>query len=137
MLPQAIDDVLYDAFGQRQISTIFTQLNQYRVILEAKPELGKNADVLRSLYVRSQSGEAGAAVDAGPPDGGQRPLSVNHQGQFAAATLSFNPAPGVALGEAVTAIRRAERELTCRRGFTPRSRAQRSSFRKRYRASRC
>ena len=111
VLPQAIDDVLYDAFGQRQISTIFTQLNQYRVILEAKPELGKNADVLRSLYVRSQSGEAVPLSMLVRPTEGSAALSVNHQGQFAAATLSFNTAPGVALGEAVTAIRRAEREL--------------------------
>ena len=55
--PQAIDDVLYDTFGQRQISTIFTQLNQYRVILEVKPDLARNADTLRSLYVRSASGD--------------------------------------------------------------------------------
>ena len=111
VLPQAIDDVLYDAFGQRQISTIFTQLNQYRVILEIKPELGKNADTLRNLYVRSQSGDAVPLAMLVKPTERSAALSVNHQGQFAAATLSFNTAPGVALGDAVAAIRRAEQEI--------------------------
>jgi multidrug efflux pump len=111
VLPQAIDDVLYDAFGQRQISTIFTQLNQYRVILEAKPELARNPDALRSLYVRSVSGEAVPLAMLVTPTERSAALSVNHQGQFAAATLSFNTAPGVALGDAVAAIRRVEREI--------------------------
>ena len=111
VLPQAIDDILYDAFGQRQISTIFTQLNQYRVILEVTPELQRNADTLRSLYVRSASGEAVPLSMLVKPTERGSSLSVNHQGQFAAATLSFNTAPGVALGQAVAAIRRAQAEL--------------------------
>ena len=109
--PQAIDDVLYDAFGQRQISTIFTQLNQYRVILEVKPELARNADTLRSLYVRSASGDPVPLSMLVKQTQQNAALSVNHQGQFAAATLSFNTAKGVALGDAVFAIRRAEQEV--------------------------
>ena len=111
VLPQAIDDVLYDAFGQRQVSTIFTQLNQYRVILEVKPGDQQDASTLERLYVRTQSGEtvplsaiARATVESSL-------LAINHDGQFRAATLSFDTAPGVALGEAVDAIHRAGAEI--------------------------
>ncbi len=109
--PQAIDDTLYDAFGQRQVSTVFTQLNQYRVILEIKPSLQKNEEVLRQLYVRSQTGEPVPLSSLVRHTQAPSALSLNHQGQFAAVTLSFNTAPGVALGEAVQAIRRAQAEL--------------------------
>ena len=108
---QVIDDTLYDAFGQRQVATMFTQLNQYRVVLEVKPELALHPDDLRRIYVPT-------------PDGGQVPLtaiatfspaptslSVNHQGQFPAVTLSFNLAPGIALGQALDAIRRAQQQI--------------------------
>ena len=111
ILPQAIDDVLYDAFGQRQISTIFTQLNQYRVILEVKPEFQQSPDALKQIYVRSSSGEAvplSAFVSFATTTA---PLSIGHQGQFPAVTLSFNLAPNVALGDAVSSIRRAEQEI--------------------------
>ena len=109
--PQAIDDTLYDAFGQRQVSTIFTQLNQYRVILEVKPPFQNDPNVLRALYVRSQSGDAVPLSTLVRSKQASAPLSLNHQGQFSAVTLSFNIAKGVALGDAVQAIRSAEREL--------------------------
>jgi multidrug efflux pump len=108
---QAIDDTLYDAFGQRQVSTIFTQLNLYRVILEVKPELAENASVLSQIYVRSTSGAQiplSSFTRRAPALG---PLSIAHQGQFPAATLSFNTAKGVSLGEAVDAIHQAEAEI--------------------------
>ena len=109
--PQAIDDTLYDAFGQRQISTIFTQLNLYRVILEIKPELAQSPDALRLIYVKSQ---AGIQVPLSAFTTFSRvlsPLSVSHQGQFPAVTLSFNTAPGVSLGKAVDAVHAAEARL--------------------------
>jgi len=108
---RAIDDTLYDAFGQRQVATTFTQVNQYRVVLEVKPDLGTGPDVLSHIYVPSQSGAPVpllALVSTAPSQTG---LSVNHQGQFAAVTLSFNTAPGIALGQAVDAIHAAEREI--------------------------
>ena len=111
VLPQAVDDALYDAFGQRQVSTIFTQLNQYRVILEVKPEFQKDPETLSRLYVKSQSGEqvplsAFASAKIEPAA-----LAISHQSQFAAVTLSFDTAPGVALGDAVDAIHQAEATL--------------------------
>jgi multidrug efflux pump len=111
ILPQAIDDVLYDAFGQRQISTIFTQLNQYRVILEVKPEFQQSPEALKQIYVRSTSGDAVPLSAFVSFETTTAPLSISHQGQFPAVTLSFNLAPNVALGEAVTSIRRAEEEI--------------------------
>ncbi len=109
--PQAIDDVLYDAFGQRQVSIIFTQLNQYRVILELKPELQKNPDALKSIYVRSSNGTE-VPLDAFTSlTETLSPLSVNHQGQFPSATLSFNLAEGASLGQAVAAINQASADI--------------------------
>jgi multidrug efflux pump len=108
---QAIDDTLYDAFGQRQVSTIFTQLNLYRVVLEVTPEQRENADALSQLYVKSTSGAAvplGAfAHFAHAP----APLVVNHQQQFPAATISFNVAKGSSLGAGVDAIHGVERDV--------------------------
>jgi hydrophobe/amphiphile efflux-1 (HAE1) family protein len=109
--PQAIDDTLYDAFGQRQVSTVFAQLNQYRVILEVKPEYQANPDALKLLYVRSSSGEQVPLSAFTHFETTLTSLAVNHQGQFPAITLSFNLAPGVALGDAVKAIYQAEQEL--------------------------
>ena len=109
--PQAIDDTLYDAFGQRQVSTIFTQLNQYHVVLEVKPDFQQGPDRLRDVYVR---GSGGARVPLGAFThftSSTTPLAVNHQGQFPSVTLSFNLAPGVALGQAVDAIERVARDL--------------------------
>ncbi len=108
---QAIDDTLYDAFGQRQVSTIFTQLNQYRVILEVRPEFQKDPEALQHIYVRSATGEQVPLSAFTKYEPTLTPLSVNHQGQFPATTLSFNLAPGVALGQAVDAIKRAQLEI--------------------------
>jgi multidrug efflux pump len=101
---QAIDDTLYDAFGQRQISTIFTQLNLYRVILEVKPELQRSPDALHSLYVRSATGEAVPFSSFSHFEPRATTLTIAHEGQFPAVTLSFNLAPGASLGHAVKAI---------------------------------
>ncbi|MEO8214132.1 MAG: efflux RND transporter permease subunit, partial [Myxococcales bacterium] len=108
---QAIDDTLYDAFGQRQVSTIFTQLNLYRVILEVKPQYQGNPDALAALYVRSSSGDPVPLSSLARYEPALAPLVVAHQGQFSAVTLSFNLATGTSLGDAVQAIRRAEREI--------------------------
>jgi len=108
---QAIDDTLYDAFGQRQISTIFTQLNLYRVILEVKPGFSTDAQSLSSLFVRTSTGAPVPLSQLVRIEAGTAPLALNHQGQFRAITLSFNTAPGVSLGQAVDAIGRARSEL--------------------------
>jgi HAE1 family hydrophobic/amphiphilic exporter-1 len=111
--PQAIDDTLNDAFGQRQITQYFTQLKTYFIILEILPELQKDLGTLNRLYVKSPL--TGAAVPLSSLvtiDSNQvGPLSVAHQGQFPAVTLSFNLRPGVALGEAVDGIAEAAREI--------------------------
>src|SRR5215471_678371 len=109
--PRVIDDTLYDAFGQRQVSTIFTELNQYRVVLEVKPELQKDPRALQYIYVRSSTGDPVPLSAFTSYQPSLTSLSVNHQGQFPAITLSFNLAPGVALGDAVTAINRAQQEI--------------------------
>jgi multidrug efflux pump len=119
ILPQVIDDTLYDAFGQRQVSTIFTQLNQYRVILEVRPQDQQDPTALQRIYLKSQSGDQvplGAFAHFEP---GTSPLSINHQGQFPAATISFNLAPGAALGEAVDAINAAEADIGLPPGVRP------------------
>jgi len=109
--PQLIDDTLYDAFGQRQVSTIFTQLNQYRVVLEVKPDFQQHPRKLQDIYLRSSSGgkvPLGAITRVEETTG---PLAISHQGQFPAATLSFNLAPGVSLGEAVQALEATTKKL--------------------------
>jgi multidrug efflux pump len=135
---QTIDDTLYDAFGQRQISTIFTQSNQYRVVLEVKPQFQENPQDVQRLYLRSALGgqvppsitggqSASSSTSTQVPmnvAGGQVPLSaltrvetstaplaVNHQGQFPVVTISFNLAPDTSLGEAVRAIDEAKQRL--------------------------
>jgi hydrophobe/amphiphile efflux-1 (HAE1) family protein len=111
--PQQIDDTLYDAFGERQVTQYFTQVNSYHVILEVLPNIQNSPQVLDQIFIKS------------PLTGQQVPLralvkwtsapttflSINHQGQFPAVTISFNLAPGVALGQAVTAIQHAQAEL--------------------------
>ena len=104
ILPQAVDDVLYDAFGQRQVSTIFTQLNQYRVILEVQPSDQADPAALSRLYVRAQSGEVAPLSAFASFRTTSAPLVVAHQGQFPAVTLSFDTAPGASLGQAVDAV---------------------------------
>jgi hydrophobic/amphiphilic exporter-1 (mainly G- bacteria), HAE1 family len=109
--PQAIDDALYDAFGQRQVATTFTELNQYRVILEIKPELARSADALRQIYVRSQTGAQVPLSTFTKFAPGVAPLAITHQGQFPAVTLSFNTAPNISLGQAVDAVHAAEARI--------------------------
>ncbi len=111
ILPQTIDDTLYDAFGQRQVSTMFTQLNQYHVVLEVDPRFGQNPDALKDIYVRSSTGASVPLSAFTRIERTTTPLSVTHQGQFPAATLSFNLAPGVSLGHAVKAIQQGEKEI--------------------------
>jgi multidrug efflux pump len=109
--PQAIDNALYDAFGQRQIATLFTQLNQYHLVLEALPDFQKNPAKLDDLYVKSNTGGAVPLRAFTHFESGTAPLAINRQGQFPSVTMSFNLAPGVALGQAVTAIQKAQKEL--------------------------
>ena len=126
ILPQNIDDTLYDAFGQRQVSTIFTQLNQYHVVLEVDPQFQQSPGALKDIYVKSTVvPAAGQPTSAGGVVvGSQVPLSafshfeisnaaltVNHQGQFPVVTISFNLAPGESLGNATTVIAQAERDI--------------------------
>ncbi len=108
---QMIDDTLYDAFGQRQVSTMFTQLNQYHVVLEVDPEFQRNPQALKDIYLHIDTGGAvplSTFVQYAPQ---KVPLIVSHQGQFPAVTISFNVAPGYSLGEAVTAIDAAKAEI--------------------------
>ena len=111
ILPQAIDDTLYDAFGQRQVSTIFTQLNQYHVVLEVNPQFQQTPDSLKDIYVKSSSGTQVPLSTFSHFERTNTSLAINHQGQFPVVTLSFNLAPGVSLGEATKAIESAEREI--------------------------
>jgi multidrug efflux pump len=109
--PQDIDNTLYDAFGQRQVSTIFTQLNQYRVILTVKPEFQQGPPALQGIYLRSQGGgqvPLGAITQTTEKTG---PLMVTRQGQFPAANISFNLAPGAALGDAVDAFETTAKQM--------------------------
>jgi multidrug efflux pump len=111
VVPGSIDATLYDAFGQRQVSTMYARLNQYHVVMGAQPEFLQNPASLKHIYVRSNGGKL-VPLDAfakyGPDTSS---LQVNHQGQFPSITLSFNLVPGYALGQAVEAIESAEREM--------------------------
>ncbi len=111
MTPKLIDDTLYDAFGQRQVSTMYTQRNQYHVVMEVEPRYWQRPETLRDIYVRSPTGAQVplSAFTSYQPTSDT--LSVNHQGQFPAITLSFNLAPGVALGDAVRAIEETLRQM--------------------------
>ena len=108
---QTLDDTLYDAFGQRQISTIFTQLNQYRVVLEVKPAFQKTPDALDHIYVQSSSGGSVPLSAFTTLERSTAPLTINHQGQFPVVNASFNLAPGASLGEAVQAVENSGRRL--------------------------
>jgi multidrug efflux pump len=105
--PQAIDNTLYDAFGQRQVSTMYTQLNQYHVVMEVDAAYRNSADAIRGLFVRSASGSQIPLGAFTHYETKNTALSVNHQGQFPAVTISFNLAEGVALGDAVAKIQLA------------------------------
>jgi hydrophobe/amphiphile efflux-1 (HAE1) family protein len=110
--PQAIDDTLYDAFGQRQVATVFGQLDQHRVILEVEPSSQEDVSTLQALYVRSTTtGQMVPLSTLTKSDMSVSPLTINHQDQFPSVTLSFNLAPGRSLGEAIAAIQNTERTL--------------------------
>jgi len=109
--PQMIDDTLYDAFGQRQVSTMFTQLNQYHVVLEVDPNFQTSPHALQDIYLPSATGGAVPLSTFVHFEHDQVPLIVSHQGQFPAVTISFNLAPGYSLGNAVTAIDSAKEEI--------------------------
>ncbi|HYL89136.1 MAG TPA: MdtB/MuxB family multidrug efflux RND transporter permease subunit [Burkholderiales bacterium] len=109
--PAAIDTALYNAFGQRLVSTIFTQATQYRVVLEVKPEFRLGPDALKSIRVASSSGQQVPLDAIARIATGTAPLAINHIGQFPAATVSFNLAKGYSLGHAVDAIGKVEREI--------------------------
>lgn len=109
--PQMIDDALYDAFGQRQISTMFTQLSQYHVIMELMPEFRRDPDNLNDIYLRTSAGTKVPLNGVTRLRESATPLTINHQGQFPVVTVSFNLAPGVSLGNAVAAINKAKEEL--------------------------
>jgi multidrug efflux pump len=111
ILPQAIDDTLYDAFGQRQVSTIFTQLNQYHVILEVGPQFQDDPTDLSHIYVKSVSGQQVPLSSFSHFETSHTPLAINHQGQFPVVTISFNLAPGESLGKATKVIAAAEQEM--------------------------
>jgi multidrug efflux pump len=130
--PLAIDNALYNAFGQRLISTIFTQSSQYRVVLEVKPEYRQGPAALNEIYVSGTGGvqiplTAVASVTERPAT-----LAINHLGQFPATTISFNLAPGYSLGQAVKAIEQAEKEVgvpaSVRTGFQGAALAFRASL---------
>jgi multidrug efflux pump len=110
--PQQMDDTLYDALGQRQVSTMYEALNQYHVVMEVDPRYQQNPESIQDLYVRSSSG---AQVPMSAMTGykmGLTAQSINHQGQFPSVTLSFNIAPGVALGDAIAQVDAATKEMS-------------------------
>jgi multidrug efflux pump len=109
--PQAIDATLYDAFGQRPVSTMYTQLNQYHVVMEVAPEFWQDPSGLRHVYVKASDGRLIPLSAFTRYETSTAPLTVNHSGQFPSVTLSFNLPVGVALGQAVDAIKAAESEL--------------------------
>jgi multidrug efflux pump len=108
---QNIDDTLYDAFGQRQVSTMYTQLNQYHVVMEVDQQFWQNPDGLKYIYVEAPGNQQVPLSAVTHYVGSTTPLSVNHQGQFPAVTLSFNIPVGLALGDAVPAVEQATREI--------------------------
>jgi multidrug efflux pump len=111
ILPQQIDDTLYDAFGQRQVSTIFTQLNQYHVILEVGPQFRQDPSDLEHIYIKSITGTQVPLAAISHFENSNTTLTINHQGQFPVVTISFNLAAGESLGNATRAIAAAEQDL--------------------------
>jgi multidrug efflux pump len=109
--PQLIDDTLYDAFGQRQVSIMYTPLNQYHVVMEVAPQFWQSSAALNDIYVRSPTGMQVPLSAVAHYEPTSTLLSVNHQGQFPGITLSFNMAPGASLGEAVQAIEKSMRDI--------------------------
>jgi multidrug efflux pump subunit AcrB len=108
---QMIDNTLYDAFGQRQVSTMYTQLNQYHVVLEVDPQFWQSPEGLKQIYVKTATGAQVPLSAFTHYEPSTSPLVVTHQGQFPSVTLSFNLRPGLALGDAVDAVEEAGREI--------------------------
>ncbi|MDB5861315.1 MAG: multidrug transporter subunit MdtC [Ramlibacter sp.] len=113
-----INEALYSAFGQRIVSTIFTETNQYRVVLEARPDLGANADALSGIQIKTTSGDPTPLSAVARISERRAPLQINHVAQYPAATIGFDTAPGVALGSAVQTIRAAADDLKLPAGVT-------------------
>ncbi len=113
--PQTLDNALYDAFGQRQVSTMYEPLNQYHVVMEVAPEFQQTPEALQNVYLKSSTGSAIPLAAFTHFEPSNTPLAVNHQGQIPSVTISFNLAPGVSLGQATDAIENAERSI----GFPP------------------
>ena len=111
ILPADIDNTLYDAFGQRQVSTIFTQLNQYHVVMEVQPNFQQNPDALKNIYVHSSTGQQVPLSAFTRFEPSATSLAINHQGQFPVVTISFNLAPGSSLGDATKVIEQARNEI--------------------------
>jgi multidrug efflux pump len=107
----AIDNVLYDAFGQREVSTMYTALNQYFVVMEVDPKYQLSPDSLNGIFVKSSTGSMVPLSAIAHYESQRTSLAVNHQGQYPAVTLTFNLAPNVALGDAVTALEKVQREM--------------------------
>jgi len=113
--PQTLDNALYDAFGQRQVSTMYRPLNQYHVVMEVAPQFQQTPEALQNIYMKSATGAPIPLAAFTHFEPSNTPLAVNHQGQLPSATISFNLAPGVSLGQATAAIEAAERSI----GFPP------------------
>jgi len=110
ILPATIDNTLDDAFGQRIVSTMFTSLNQYHVILEVDPRFQYGPDALKDIYVKSSTGKQVPLSDLVHTEIKPAPILINHQSMFPSVTISFNLKPGVALGDAVAAVQKVEKE---------------------------
>ena len=108
---QDIDNALYDAFGQRQVSTMYRPLNQYHVVMEVAPQFQQTTEALQNIYLRSSSGTPIPLAAFTHFEPSNIPLAVNHQSQFPSVTISFNLAPGVSLGQATLAIEKAQRSI--------------------------
>jgi multidrug efflux pump len=113
--PQTLDNALYDAFGQRQVSTMYRALNQYHVVMEVAPQFQQTPEALQNIYLRATTGAPVPLAAFTHFEPSNTPLAVNHQGQVPSVTISFNLAPGVSLGQATDAIEKAERTI----GFPP------------------
>ena len=109
--PQALDNALYDAFGQRQVSTMYRPLNQYHVVMEVAPQFQQTPEALQNIYLKSTAGTPVPLAAFTHFEPSNTPLAVNHQGQVPSVTISFNLAPGVSLGQATQAIENAERSI--------------------------
>ena len=124
-----IDSALYDAFGQRQVSTIYKGMNQYHVVMEVDPQFQRSPQGLNNIFVPSSTGKPVPLSAFTHYESSTTSLAVAHQGQFPAVTFTFNLAPNVPLGDAVSAVQKSSVRSACRRRFTPGSKAQRKPSR--------